>query len=1583
MNAKTKLSFWIYLVAIFLPMYSIAQSGQSAVSISEFSQYLEISKEGTSDFDFGTDQDFTIEFWVSVPSETTGFGGDPAFISDKDWGSGNNSGFIIFLESGAVRCNIGTGSTRLDIDHDYNIEDDLWHHVALSADRDGDLNLLVDGVVVGTTSMVGFGDITSPYDIQIGRDGATNYGDIKFEMDELRFWNTALSTEDIQTNLCLSADENDEELIAYYRFDGESETEFTDLANGHNISVSVDGPTSTASGAHVGTESVSMYSSDWAGIEIELASPNIGSAKISNLQGVEGAHIYYVEEAPNFNNGYLPIENEGGYFGVHLAAVTPGSVVFSYNYDGYAAAEAVAAEENFAMFYRFNGASPSWGNTDALNDTDNETFVIPGASFSAQVVLGYTLDGICPAPFNFEANNTGLVSTELSWGDDGIVSQVSYGVTGFDVASGDMIDDIEGNSIQVDGLSPNTSYEAYIRHACVGLDPSAWVGPIAFTTEALPVIESYGAGTTIDFVGGNDGQNNHIDLGEVAITDNNFTVEMWINVRGVQGDPAFFSNKNWSSGNNTGFNIFMQGSGAFKVNYKTEDSPRVDVSSNISIVGEWHHIAVVVDRAASMILYLDGMEVNAADISATAGTLEGQLSWMLGQDGTGSYGNQFDGFIDEVRIWNEVRTPDQLRENMCVRQEGTEANLINYFPLDNASGEVANDHANENNHATLYNTTDASWVASAAAIGEESVTTYSDGGSMLDLSLSSEANGTVSTTNYFDLVGAHIYRIDHTPNHTLGFDELTGDQIQFGVYTVGEGSLEVEYSYAGWTEAEAATEGLGLFGRDNLDFPFWLNANATEDEAAMTLTAAITERTELMVGVPLTGTCEDPTALEAIPSVYSGEISWITGGSENWNVSYGPVGIAPEEGTRDNFTGDNPYTILGLEPATSYHFFVQDSCVGIGTSTWVGPLEFTTLDIPAYLNIGAGTALSVDGYQSTSHGAPEELRIETEITLEAWINPADVASDWESVFSYLQDNGSDESGYGLVNNSGKMRMFIMTEDAGGNSWNSAPGAVVDVNKWSHVAGTYDGEMVKFYLNGVLMEEQPRTGNIDWEFLPLDFRIGTFYDINEDTHFNGQIDEIKIWDRALTAEEIRTNMCQKMVGDEENLVAYFNLNDGPGSINITDLSVNGNHGVLIGDFDLNENWTVSGAHIGDESATLYGSDLMTSPISVESDMFGTLSLLANEEGVLGAHVYRVNENPDAESLSDLNEEASHFGVFIAGQGEVSYTYDYSQYSEAVAAEDDLMMFSRANGASTIWTVGMTENNTTTNVISAVTSTTQQIYLSTNSSTCAIPSGLTFSDEQVSSVVLNWDEVEGASYNIIYGPLGMYLQDGIPIDGVATNELLIEGLQANSSFVYYMQVLCGDGSESYWVGPVMFNTLICQAPENIEVVNVTENAVSINWNGGSASTYMLEWGPAGFPQGFGIQTATDELPLDIAPLSPNTAYEFYVRTVCGEWGESLWMGPYTFTTGEPNGMVEYTEFNTQLYPNPAQNSITLSSDLLSETGSIQIFDVTGKLMIEVNTGAKPTEEIEVSNLESGVYIMKISNAKATQSIRFVKQ
>jgi hypothetical protein len=74
-----------------------------------------------------------------------------------------------------------------------------------------------------------------------------------------------------------------------------------------------------------------------------------------------------------------------------------------------------------------------------------------------------------------------------------------------------------------------------------------------------------------------------------------------------------------------------------------------------------------------------------------------------------------------------------------------------------------------------------------------------------------------------------------------------------------------------------------------------------------------------------------------------------------------------------------------------------------------------------------------------------------------------------------------------------------------------------------------------------------------------FKIGA---ANSAAFFEGLIDEVRIWDKALTQEEILLNMYYQLSGSEENLIGYWQFNKGDGDIAF-DKTINENHGTLFG------------------------------------------------------------------------------------------------------------------------------------------------------------------------------------------------------------------------------------------------------------------------------------------------------------------------------------------------------------------------------------------------------------------------------------
>jgi len=141
-------------------------------------------------FQWGTNQDFSIEFWVKA---NAAFVADPAFIGNKDWDSGNNAGFVISAQSGQYwKVNIGDGTDRQDIQGGF-ISPNQWHHIAVSFDRNGLMTAYEDGIRVGSARLQNIGNINSGLPLIINQDGTTNYGyNFAGSLRDIRIWNAAL-----------------------------------------------------------------------------------------------------------------------------------------------------------------------------------------------------------------------------------------------------------------------------------------------------------------------------------------------------------------------------------------------------------------------------------------------------------------------------------------------------------------------------------------------------------------------------------------------------------------------------------------------------------------------------------------------------------------------------------------------------------------------------------------------------------------------------------------------------------------------------------------------------------------------------------------------------------------------------------------------------------------------------------------------------------------------------------------------------------------------------------------------------------------------------------------------------------------------------------------------------------------------------------------------------------------------------------------------------------------------------------------------------------------------------------------------
>ncbi|MBR4535496.1 MAG: fibronectin type III domain-containing protein [Bacteroidales bacterium] len=101
--------------------------------------------------------------------------------------------------------------------------------------------------------------------------------------------------------------------------------------------------------------------------------------------------------------------------------------------------------------------------------------------------------------------------------------------------------------------------------------------------------------------------------------------------------------------------------------------------------------------------------------------------------------------------------------------------------------------------------------------------------------------------------------------------------------------------------------------------------------------------------------------------------------------------------------------------------------------------------------------------------------------------------------------------------------------------------------------------------------------------------------------------------------------------------------------------------------------------------------------------------------------------------------------------------------------------------------------------------------------------------------------------------------------------------------------------------------CPKPTQVHAVNVTTNTVELGWTeNGSATSWVIEYGPAGFTLGTGTTETATTNPYTISGLTASTSYDFYIRSDCGGGDYSNYSSGYsTATACDAINQLPYTE------------------------------------------------------------------------------
>jgi len=162
-----------------------------------------------------------------------------------------------------------------------------------------------------------------------------------------------------------------------------------------------------------------------------------------------------------------------------------------------------------------------------------------------------------------------------------------------------------------------------------------------------------------------------------------------------------------------------------------------------------------------------------------------------------------------------------------------------------------------------------------------------------------------------------------------------------------------------------------------------------------------------------------------------------------------------------------------------------------------------------------GNSLTFNGTSSRVN-VPDSnsLDLTTGATVEAWVYPTTVAPAWRTTVM-KENTAAGDLSYALEGN---------TPYGGAGGWNVIGGttraaentARLPVNTWTHTTMTFDGSNIRYYQNGTLVATTPASGSMTNGNGPLSIGGNTIWG---DEFFAGRIDEVRVYNRALSAAEI--------------------------------------------------------------------------------------------------------------------------------------------------------------------------------------------------------------------------------------------------------------------------------------------------------------------------------------------------------------------------------------------------------------------------------------------------------------------------------
>jgi hypothetical protein len=377
------------------------------------------------------------------------------------------------------------------------------------------------------------------------------------------------------------------------------------------------------------------------------------------------------------------------------------------------------------------------------------------------------------------------------------------------------------------------------------------------------------------------------------------------------------------------------------------------------------------------------------------------------------------------------------------------------------------------------------------------------------------------------------------------------------------------------------------------------------------------------------------------------------------------------------------------------------------------------IQVETYLNIkyrvtnnlatskpGSGNAISFNGStQSISMPNSSAINFGTgDFSVDFWYNS--LVSKVEIIFDKRDDNCADGPNWSILKDLAGQIFCEVNVPGPSSDFVVIPN--VSDGKWHHIAFIRTATQISAFKDGILIESKAAVAqnvNNSAGFQLGSGPCGPF--VAGGGFYSGSLDEIRLWNTALTQAQIRDRMCKKITSTDalySNLVAYYNFDESTGTTAF-DGTVNANNGTLTN----TPARVTSGAAIGNASSHDYIN--ATKTVSLTHTSGENLTVSSTSGLPAGIQVYMVDEKPNTlTGASGVGDNNKYFGVFQAGGTTPQYTAVYNYNGNPFvtpAIESQLRLNKRTDNAAASWTTMVAIPNEPANTITVTGESTEYI------------------------------------------------------------------------------------------------------------------------------------------------------------------------------------------------------------------------------------------------------------------------------------